>query len=158
MKSMIQPVEFVVPLSEVEVRMTLRELCGSRFDNYPFKGEVEKNSFRLIKNTFENTKGIAKPIFVGSFIEQNGKTKVRISVEKSVLDSISTMVLGLAVLCFATFGFVSTLDGGLIMAITSFVAIVSPAVIGFALGYFLIWLQFQRAVTKIRRALGDSNK
>ena len=49
MKSIIRPIEFVSPLSEVEVRMTLKELCGSKWDNFPFDGEVDKNSFRLKK-------------------------------------------------------------------------------------------------------------
>ena len=101
MKSIIRPIEFVSPLSEVEVRMTLKELCGSKWDNFPFDGEVDKNSFRLIKNQrpFVQTRGIPKPILIGDFVGQDKQTKVTISLHTRITD-----VIGLLVLVLGTIG------------------------------------------------------
>ena len=158
MKSIIRPIEFVSPLSEVEVRMTLKELCGSKWDNFPFDGEVDKNSFRLIKNQhpFASTKGIPKPILIGDFVGQDKQTKVTISLHTRITDVIGLLVLVLGTIGFAGYGFVSMLDEGFIVAIVSAMMIFGLGVGFFALDYFLIWSSFHKSVNKVKKALGIS--
>lgn len=153
----IPPMEFVSPLSEVEVRMTLRELCGSRWDNYPFHGEVDKNSFRLTKNQrpFTYTRGSLKPILKGNFVEQDGKTKVTISLHTRMIETIGVLIGFLVILVLAGYAFVGMLDEGVMVAIASAMIIYGFAVLGFAISYFWIWSSFHRCATKIKKALGS---
>ena len=158
MKPIIPPIEFVSPLSEVEVRMTLKELCGSKWDNCPFDGEVDKNSFRLIKNqrTFVYTRGIPKPILIGEVIGQGERTKVTISLQTRITDIIGLLILVLGAMGLAGYGFVSMLDEGFIVAIVSAMMIFGLGVGFFALDYFLIWSSFHKSVNKVKKALGIS--
>ena len=158
MKSIIRPIEFVSLLSEVEVRMTLKELCGSKWDNFPFDGEVDKNSFRLIKNQrpFVYTRGIPKPILIGDFIGQGERTKVTISLHTRITDIIGLLILVLGAMGLAGYGFVSMLDEGFIVAIVSAMMIFGLGVGFFALDYFLIWSSFHKSVNKVKKALGIS--
>ena len=155
MQPIIKPIGFISSLSEVEVRMALRELCGSKLDNYPFRGEIAKNSFCLIKNSFTNTRGIPKPILVGEFFEQNGKTQVTISVKTRMIDYVGTCIVAFGVLFLAAFGFISMLDEGVVLAIASAVMITWLCVGMLALHYFLMWSSFRRSVEKIKKALGN---
>ncbi len=157
MKSIIRPIEFVSPLSEVEVRMTLRELCGSKWDNFPFRGEVDKNSFRFIKNhhPFVSARRLPKLILIGDFIGQGELTKVTISLHTRITAIIGLLILVLGAIGLSGYGFVSMLDEGFIVAIAS--AIISGGfvgVTGFAISYFLHWTSFHRSVAKIKKALG----
>ena len=156
MKSIIRPIEFVSPLSEVEVRMTLKELCGSKWDNFPFDGEVDKNSFRLIKNQrpFVYTRGIPKPILIGDFIGQGERTNVTISLHTRITDIIGLLILVLGAIALAGCGFVSMLDEGFIVAIASAIIIGGFGVACFAISYFLLWASFHRSAAKIKKALG----
>ena len=156
MKSIIRPIEFVSPLSEVEVRMTLKELCGSKWDNFPFDGEVDKNSFRLIKNQrpFVYTRGIPKPILIGDFIGQGERTNVTISLHTRITDIIGLLILVLGAIALACCGFVSMLDEGFIVAIASAIIIGCFGVASFAISYFLLWASFHRSAAKIKKALG----
>ena len=158
MKPIIPPVEFISPLSEVEVRMTLKELCGSRWDNYPFNGEVDKNSFRLIKNqrSFVYTRGSPRPILIGAFVGQGERTKVTISLHTRITDVIGLLILVLGAIGLAGYGFVSMLDEGFIVAIVSAMMICGVGVGFSAFNYFLIWSSFHKAVNKIKKALGIS--
>ena len=155
MKPIIPPVEFVSPLSEVEVRMTLKELCGSKWDNCSFDGEVNNNSFRLIKNQdpFAYSRGIPKPILIGDFVGQDKQTKVTISLHTRIMDIIGLLILVLGAMGLAGYGFVSMLDEGFIVAIVSAMMIFGLGVGFFALDYFLIWASFHKAVNKIKKAL-----
>ena len=158
MKSLVPPIEFISPLSEVEVRMTLRELCGSNWDNYPFNGEVDKNSFRLIKNRrpFVRTRGISRPILIGDFVGQGEGTKVTISLHTRIIEIIGLLILVLGAMGLAGYGFVSMLDEGFIVAIVSAMMIFGLGVGFFALDYFLIWSSFHKSVNKVKKALGIS--
>ena len=158
MKSIIRPIEFVSPLSEVEVRMTLKELCGSKWDNFPSDGEVDKNSFRLIKNQrpFVYTRGIPKPILIGDFIGQGERTKVTISLHTRITDIIGLLILVLGAMGLAGYGFASMLDEGFIVAIVSAMMIFGLGFGFFALDYFLIWSSFHKSVNKVKKALGIS--
>ena len=159
MKPIISPIEFVSPLSEVEVRMTLKELCGSKWDNCPFDGEVDKNSFRLIKNQrpFVYTRGIPKPILIGNFVGQGERTKVTISLHTRITDIIGFLILVLGAIVLASYGFVSMLDEGFIVAIVSAMMICGLGVGFFALNFFLIWSSFHKSANKIKKALGISS-
>ena len=158
MKPIIPPIEFVSPLSEVEVRMTLKELCGSKWDNCPFDGEVNNNSFRLIKNQrpFVYTRGIPKPILIGDFIGQGERTKVTISLHTRITDVIGLLIFVLGAIGLAGYGFVSMLDEGFIVAIVSAMMIFGLGVGFSALNYFLIWSSFHKSVNKVKKALGIS--
>lgn len=70
---------FCVNLSEIEVRMTLREMCGSKWYDYPFEGEVYENSFSIKANHSGFRRNISGIVLEGSFYEENGKTTVTIS-------------------------------------------------------------------------------
>lgn len=157
MKPLIPSIEFVSPLSEVEVRMTLRELCGSSWDNYPFNGIVDRNSFRFKKNNLSNTRGATKPILVGDFVEQNGKTKVTISIQTRVTNILRICILVLGAITLAGFDFVAMLDESFGFAITSAVMIILFCVGILALNYFFIYSSFQRSVAKIKKALGSAS-
>lgn len=157
MKPIIPPIEFISPLSEVEVKMTLKELCGSKWDNCPFDGEVNNNSFRLIKNHFVYTRGIPKPILIGDFVGQGERTKVTISLHTRITDIIGLLILILGAIGLAGYGFVSMLDEGFIVAIVSAMMICGLGVGFSALNYFLIWLSFHKFANKIKKALGISS-
>ena len=159
MRSIIQPIEFISPLSEVEVRMTLKELCGSKWDDCPFDGEIDKNSFRLIKNQrpFVRTRGIPKPILIGDFVEQNGQTNVTISLHTRMTDIIGLLIFVLGSIGLAIYGFISMLDEGFFVAALSAIIICGFGVGLFALDYFLIWSSFHKSANKIKKALGISS-
>lgn len=159
MKPMIPPIEFISPLSEVEVRMTLRELCGSKWDNCPFNGEVGQNSFRLTKNQhpFVHTRGIPKPILIGDFVGQDEQTKVTISLHTRTTDILGLLIFVLGVIVLAGYGFVSMLDESFGLAITSAAMMIGLGVGVLALNYFLVWSSVQRSVAKIKKALGSAS-
>ena len=155
MKSIIPPIEFISPLSEVEVRMTLKDLCGSKWDNYPFHGEINKNSFRLIKNKapFVRTRGIPYPILVGDFIGQEGKTKVTVSLHTRKLDTIMFLILALGIVGMTGYVFVFELNEGLVTAIVMAIMVFNFGAAFFAITYLSLWISFRRAAAKIRKAL-----
>ena len=157
MKSIIRPIEFVSPLSEVEVRLTLKELCGSKWDDCPFNGEVDKNSFRLVKNQkpFVHTKGIPKPILIGDFVEQDQQTKVTIALHTRITDIIGLLILVLGTVGFAGYDFVSMLNKGLIIAIVTSVILFGFGVVCFVISYFSLWSSFHKSANKIKKALGS---
>ena len=153
MKPMIPPVEFVSPLSEVEVRITLKELCGSQWEDYPFRGEVERNTFRFIRNNPTFSRGGFRLVLLGEYYEHNGKTKVSISLKQRTIASIciSVMVF-MAVLCAVV---IPAFDEGLATAIGLIVTLMGFGGGILALNLFLIRLSFRRSVDKIKKALGE---
>ncbi|MBQ8859265.1 MAG: hypothetical protein IJ012_05685 [Clostridia bacterium] len=156
MKSATPSIEFISPLSELEVRMALRELCGSKWDDCPFRGEVDKNSFRLIKNSVANTRGIPKPILVGDFYEQNGKTKVTISMQPRRVETIGVFIWILAAAALAGDSFVSMLHSkGFVSAFISAAILAGVGVGAVVLSESLLRLSFQRSAEKIKNLLGD---
>lgn len=155
MKSIIPPVEFVSPLSETEVRLTLRELCGSKWDNFPFDGEIDKNSFQLIRNRFTTSRGVPKPILIGDFIGQGKQTKVTISLHTRITDFIGWLVFILSAIGLAGFVFISMLGESFILAIVSAVMICGLVFCYFVLECFWIWRSFHKSVNKIKKALGS---
>ena len=156
MKSMIRPVEFYAPLSEVEVKMTLKELCGSTWHNYPFRGEVDKNAFRLTKNQnpFFRTKGVPKPTLKGNFVGEGQQTKVTVALHTSKTDIFKWLIFVLGIVFFAGYGFVSMLEQGFAAALLSAKIIGCFGLVLLAITYFLFWISFRRSVARIKKALG----
>jgi preprotein translocase subunit SecG len=79
---------FCVKLSEPEVRITLRELCGSQWNDCPFKGEVYENSFSITENHSGIRKGFKGIILDGYFYEENGRTTISVSSRLSPNDLV----------------------------------------------------------------------
>ena len=97
---------FCVKLSEVEVRMTLRELCGSKWDDYPFEGEVYENSFSMKENYSGFRRNIGGIVLEGSFYEENGKTTISISPKLSPRDFVGYLlfaIVGAGIFCYGMF-------------------------------------------------------
>ena len=94
---------FCVKLSEIEVRMTLQELCGSKWYGYPFEGHVYENSFSLRKNHFSNSRNLNGITLEGYFYEENGKTTISIYPNFKLQDLAANLLFVLAsasVLCY----------------------------------------------------------
>lgn len=152
----IKPVEFVSALSEAEIRMTLRDLCGSRLDNYPFSGEIEQNSFSLIKNPIGiigHSRGVPEPILKGEFFEQGEKTFVSISLKERISDIIGRIILALVFLIFAVFCFVSMIDKGIIPAVAVAVTVLSVGAALVALDCLILFVRFRSFASKIKKVL-----
>lgn len=82
----IKPLELEYDISETVVRMTLNELCGSVWDNYPFDGEVEQNSFFFERNNMGSRGRLTKTYIYGTFFEQNGKTKITLFSKTGIIN------------------------------------------------------------------------
>ena len=156
MKPIIPPVEFFSPLSKAEARMSLRELCGSKWDKLPFEGKVDENSFRLVKNRFFFSQGLTRPLLVGSLAEQDGKTKVTVELVTKISDIVGWLLVIIGILGFAGYSFAYMLDKGTFAAIASSVSILVLGTGLIALSYFFIRLSFHNCVNKIKKALGST--
>lgn len=145
-------VTFTSPLSEVEVRMTLRELCGSKWENYPFCGEVDQSSFSFRRNGF--SRNTCRCVFInGDFYEHEGKTHVTVKPSRSRFDLISSTIFNLIIVAFSIFGFISNLDDGFISACILFAIIIAFGWGYFALSKYLFLKSFEGSVQKIKKAL-----
>ena len=148
----MKAVTFTSPLSEVEVRMTLKELCGSKWDNYAFCGEVNQSSFSFRRNGF--SRGIGRYVILnGVFCEKDGKTHVTVSPSKSRFNTTSSTIFNLGILAFAILGFVLGLNDGFIQA-----CVLLAIILGFGWGYFalhnyLFFKSFNSSVDKIKKDL-----
>lgn len=152
----IKPVEFVCPLSEVEVRMTLKELCGSRLYDYPFRGEVDKKSFWLVKNNSMFTKTLIDTDIRGEFFEQDGKTRITITLtpEKTpIWDIISVLVI----LSSIIYPIEVLFEHGSFGAVIEALAASCLAVFAVLFPKFYIYLNFKRSVDIIKKALDNAS-
>ena len=152
MKPIIPPVEFFSPLSEIEVKMTLQQLCGSKWDNSPFSGTVNENSFKLIKNRLTN-RGITYPILLGDFVAQDNKTKVTVSMRTRTMDTIGSFIFALCGLALAIFVFIATLSQGIASSIVSFLLISGFTAGVIYLDFYISKIKFQKHVNDIKSAL-----
>ena len=94
---------FCVKLSEIEVRMTLQELCGSKWYGYPFEGHVYENSFSLRKNHFANRRNLNGITLEGYFYEENGKTAISIYPNFKLQDLAAYLLFAIGsggILCY----------------------------------------------------------
>ena len=155
----IQPsITFEVGIAEPEVRMTLKELCGSVWDECEFSGEISQNSFSFIKNNTAHTytKGIPRVILDGHFSEKNGKTQVSVCPRIRLCDiagiSIS-LLLGAILLILGATGISSALIAFDIGTLISSLFIAALGVGLWIFEYWAISLSFRKSVEIIKRAL-----
>ena len=97
---------FRVKLSEVEVRMTLRELCGSKWNDCPFEGEVYDNSFSIKENYSGLWRNIRSIVIEGTFYEENGKTFISVFPKLRTSDIAKYLLFAIvtaAILCYGMF-------------------------------------------------------
>ena len=146
MKSILKPIEFLSPLSEIEVKMTLRDLSG-------FSGEVDQNSFRLINSRWRYFRRSAKPILMGHFSEQNGKTKVTVSVHTRITDVIGLFILIIWILASIAWDIVSTPNKEFLSIMIHILVPLWFIIAVLTFGYFFLHSSFQRSVKKIKKAL-----
>ena len=149
----IIPIKIDSPLSEIEVRMTLKELCGSPLYDYPFKGKVNENSFMLKRNNLKNTRGFLYTVVTGSFHKQDNNTQISLFLEINTINIIAVLLFVFICYIIATFGFVSMLKEGIVIAITSFIIISSFGSLFLALNLLFAWLRYKHAVSIIKKAL-----
>ena len=145
---------FRVKLSEVEVRMTLRELCGSKWDNYPFEGEVYENSFSIKENYVGIRRHIGGVVIEGSFYEENGKTTISIFPNLRPRDIVGYLffaLVGASILCYGMFEmFLSLLNGGQDFFISFLAAIGGGVFLGIV--YSMVIGSYQRSIKTLQRA------
>ena len=94
---------FCVRLSEFEVRMTMRELCGSKWYDYPFEGEVYENSFSVTENYSGFRRNLGGVVLEGSFYEEDGKTTISISPKLNSSDLFVYLLFAIVsagILCY----------------------------------------------------------
>ena len=153
MKPIIPPVEFLTPLSPIEVKMTLKALCGSKWDNCPFSGTVDNNAFKLTKNHIPGMRGFPRLILNGDFTAQGNQTKVTVSVDTKAIDIISLLIFALCGIGLAIFGFVSMLNHSLLLAIYTFL-LISGFIVGVLfIDYILSKKIFRKRVKELKNAL-----
>jgi len=157
MKPIIKPIEFTSPLSEAEVRITLKELCGSKYDNCPFDGKVDHNSFTLFRNpklVFARTRGIPNPILKGEFYEENEKTYVSVSMKTRFLDWVGIIMVALGTFLLGIVMLLFTLDEGAVFALLSAGIILSSGIAFFSFHFCILTIRFRKSVLEIKKALG----
>lgn len=153
------PISFAVEISEPETRMTLKELCGSVWDDCDFNGEVYQTSFSFVKKKKANTRGVPRIALDGDFHEENGRTLVTIRPRISPLDIAGVifsflisglmLLLGLIMIPFAL------TDPEILMS--AIVCLLFGA--GFcALQYFTITVSFRKSVEIIKTMLFSSER
>ena len=147
------PIEFLTPLSPIEVKMTLKELCGSKWDNFPFNGTVDNNAFKLTKNHIPGMRGFPRLILNGDFTAQGNQTKVTVSVDTKAIDIISLLIFALCGIGLAIFGFVSMLNHSLLLAIYTFLLISGFTAGVLFIDYILSKKIFRKRVKELKNAL-----
>ena len=145
---------FSVNLSEIEVRMTLRELCGPKSYDYPFTGEVHENSFSFTENHFGIRRNIGGLILEGSFYEEDGKTTISISPNFKSRNLTGNLIFA-AVGAFLLSDGMHTMLTSLFNGGENFLYEFSVAVAGgifLGIEYHLLIGSFQKSIKKIQKA------
>ena len=146
---------FCVNLSEIEVRMTLREMCGSKWYDYPFEGEVYENSFSVTENYSGFRRNLGGVVLEGSFYEEDGKTTISISPKLKSRDLVVYLlfaIIGAGILCYGIFEMFSSLllNGGEGF-FPSFLAAVGGGIF-LGIVYSMVVGSFQRSIKKLQQA------
>lgn len=150
MKSLFKPIEFIAPLSLPVARITLRELCGSVIEDYPFDGEVEDTSFKLV----ENYRGRRRYPFhtlaiIGSLAEENDSTRVTVTAQNYEKNKILAYVVSwILIIAAIIYSFVSGPPGIVALIIVSILECVL-----WPLFYLIAYLRFKHLVKRIKKAL-----
>jgi hypothetical protein len=146
---------FCVRLSEFEVRMTMRELCGSKWYDYPFEGEVYENSFSITENHFGHRINLGGVVLEGSFYEEDGKTTIYISPKLKSSDIFAYLMFAIVstgILCYGmTEMFLSLLLRGGEGFFPFFLAAVAGG-ISMGIVYSMVVGSYQRSIEKMKQA------
>ena len=146
---------FRVKLSEPEVRMTLRELCGSQWNDCPFKGEVYENSFSIMENYSGIRKGFKGIILDGYFYEEKGRTTISVSPRLRPSDLVMWLLFAIVSASFFLSGIAgmasSLFSEGGGDGFTSFLTAVAGCVF-LGIIYSLSIGSYQRSLEKIQKA------
>lgn len=150
------PITFTAALSEQEVRMTLKELCGSAWDDCSFYGEVSQNSFSFVKRHKTNTRGIPRIALEGAFREENGKICVTVCPKIRVFDIAGIFIalfLGAILFILGVTGIPAALielDMGTVFS-SLFLALFGAGL--WAIEYWTFSVGFRKSVEIIKNAL-----
>ena len=153
------PMSFTADMSAPEVRITLRQMCGSPWDGYCFEGTVEDHSFTVVKHLSNGTRGVIRVGVDGDFSENDGKTHISVRPRIRPTDIPSLLVavlLGLLLVVFGTFDLLLSLlmwEAGTVIFSLILIAL------GIALLFFehtLISMSYAKTVKAIKNELGIS--
>ena len=147
---------FSVKLSEAEVRLTLREMCGSKWYGCPFEGQVYENSFSLTENYSGVRRNLGGVILEGAFYEENGKTLVTITPNIKSRDLFAYLIFVVAGGTVLSYGMVEMfrsllLNGGDGFFLGFLSAGAGAAILGII--YSMSFGSFQRSAERIKEAL-----
>ena len=148
--------KFSVKLSEVEVKLTLREMCGSKWYDYPFEGEVYEHSFSLTENYSGSRRNLGGVILEGTFYEENGKTLVTITPNIKTRDLFAYLIFVVAGGAILDYGIVEMFQSLLLNGGDGFfLGFLSTAAGAAILGiiYSMFFRSFERSVERIKEAL-----
>ena len=148
--------KFSVKLSEVEVKLTLREMCGSKWYDYPFEGEVYEHSFSLTENYSGSRRNLGGVILEGTFYEENGKTLITITPNIKARDLFAYLIFFVAGGAILGNGIVEMFQALLLNGGDGFfLGFLSTAAGAAILGiiYSMFFGSFQRSVDRIKEAL-----
>ena len=157
------PITFEAEISEPETRMTLKEMCGSSWDECEFNGEVSQNSFSFMKNNTSHTytKGIPRVILDGKFYEENGRTHVTICPRIRLCDIAGifiALLLGGILLVLGALGIPATLIALDVEALTSSLFIGGVGAGLWAFEHLAITSSFRKSVEIIKKSLMSAEK
>ena len=148
--------KFSVKLSESEVRLALREMCGSKWYDYPFEGQVYENSFSLRENYSGIRRNLGGVILEGTFYEENGKTLVTITPNIKTRDLFAYLIFVVAGGAVLGYGIVEMFQALLLNGGDGFfLGFLSTAAGAAILGiiYSMFFRSFERSVERIKEAL-----
>ena len=153
------PISFTAELSELETRMTLKELCDSVWDDCDFSGEVSQNSFSFLKKRRAHTKGIPHIALDGEFHEENGRTLVTVRPKIPFYDSpggILSFLLGGILLFLGLMGIPFVLTDPSSLFASAFMAVFGAAIL--AVEYGMISVGFRKSVEALKNVLISSER
>lgn len=154
MVPMTKPIEFRTSLSEAEVRLTLKGICGSVLYDDPFRGTVERNSFTLLRNSVNPFCRIRRSsILHGTFEQQADGTRVVIRGCDRNMEFIGRLFYSVFVLFISVFTFVSNFSDGWMSAMAISLLLLSFATVWVALDYLFFRIEFRYCLKKVKKAL-----
>ena len=148
--------KFSVKLSEVEVKLTLREMCGSKWYDYPFEGEVYEHSFSLTENYSGFRRNVSGVVLEGTFYEENGRTFITIIPNIKTSDLFAYLIFAVAGGTVLGYGIVEMFRSLLLSGGDGFFLGFLSAGAGAAISgiiYSMFFGSFQRSVERIKEAL-----
>lgn len=151
------PVSFTADMSAPEVRITLRQMCGSSWDGYCFDGTVGENSFTMVKNCSNGTRGAVRVAVDGDFSENDGKTHIsaRPRIRPADIPSVLIAVLiGLLLTVFGTFDLLLSFIMGELWTVFSSLILIALGAALLIFEHALILVSYKKTVKAIKKELG----